>query len=337
MTVRRLGRWATIVLLVVGFVLLGSGGALADHWTVEVSAPEEGALGETIQLTATVHDAATGEPVESAELVFFSSVAFAGVGGDIELGEALTNDLGVAVFDYELRKLGTHTITIEGGDEPNILSFPVTIGGQLYQSPEGINLIPGAGGWVVTLVIGSIWVIMIIVGVAVIRVSRGSPPADNEAEAEEDQQERSTGTKWLNTATMVTAVMVIVAGGIVALLIRSPNTHHNRDPVGYDRSAVAFVEGAYAYPDFGLADDAAAEAEIGRGLFVTFGCAGCHGVDAEGTTTAKSPASASYDWVRQVIRNGQPGMPSYSEQELSDTQLNEIFAFLAEARGELGG
>jgi hypothetical protein len=30
-------------------------------------------------------------------------------------------------------------------------------------------------------------------------------------------------------------------------------------------------------------------------------------------------------------------MPSYSEQELNDTQLNEIFAFLAEARGELGG
>lgn len=337
MTWHRFARWGTILLLVVGFVLLGSGGALADHWTVEVSAPEEGALGETIQLTATVHDASTGEPVEGAELVFFSSVSFAGVGGDIVLGEALTNDLGVAVFDYELRKLGTHTITVEGGDEPNILSFPVTIGGQLYRSPEGISLIPGAGGWVVTLIIGGIWVIMIVVGVAVIRVSQGGPPARNEAEAEEDVRERSTGTRWLNTATMVTAVMVIVAGGIVALLIRSPNTHHNRDPVGYDRSAVAFVEGAYLYPDFGLAQDAAAEAELGRGFFVTFGCAGCHGVDAEGTTTAGSPAFASYDWVRQVVRIGQPGMPSYTEQELNDTQLNEIFAFLAEARGEVDG
>jgi mono/diheme cytochrome c family protein len=323
--------------LVAGFVLLGSGGALADHWTVEVSAPEEGALGETIQLTATVHDAATGEPVDGAELVFFSSVTFAGVGGDIELGEALTNDLGVAVFDYELRKLGTHTITIEGGGEPNIVSIPVTIGGQLYRSPERIGLIPGAGGWVVTLVIAAVWVVMIIVGVAVIRVSRGSPPARNEVEAEEDERERRTGTKWLNTATMVTAGMVVVAGGIVALLIRSPNTHHNHNPEGYDRSAVAFVEGAYLYPDFGLAQDAAAEIELGRGFFVTYGCAGCHGVDAEGTTTAGSPTLASYDWVRQVVRNGQPGMPSYSEQELNDTQLNEIFAFLAEARGHLGG
>jgi mono/diheme cytochrome c family protein len=323
--------------LVAGFVLLGSGGALADHWTVEVSAPEEGALGETIQLTATVHDAATGEPVDGAELVFFSSVTFAGVGGDIELGEALTNDLGVAVFDYELRKLGTHTITIEGGGEPNIVSIPVTIGGQLYRSPARIGLIPGAGGWVVTLVIAAVWVVMIIVGVAVIRVSRGSPPARNEVEAEEDERERRTGTKWLNTATMVTAGMVVVAGGIVALLIRSPNTHHNHNPEGYDRSAVAFVEGAYLYPDFGLAQDAAAEIELGRGFFVTYGCAGCHGVHAEGTTTAGSPTLASYDWVRQVVRNGQPGMPSYSEQELNDTQPNEIFAFLAEARGHLGG
>jgi mono/diheme cytochrome c family protein len=325
------------LLLVAGFVLLGSGGAFADHWTVEVSAPEEGALGETIQLTATVHDASTGEPVDGAELVFFSSVTFAGVGGDIELGEALTNDLGVAVFDYELRKLGTHTITIEGGGEPNIVSIPVTIGGQLYRSPERIGLIPGAGGWVVTLVIAAVWVVMIIVGLAVIRVSRGSPPARNEAEAEEDERERRTGTKWLNTATMVTAVMVVTAGGIVALLIRSPNTHHNHNPEGYDRSAVAFVEGAYLYPDFGLAQDAAAEAELGRGLFVTFGCAGCHGVDAGGTTTAGSPAFASYDWVRQVMRNGQPGMPSYTTQELTDTELNEIFAFLAEVRGSLGG
>lgn len=337
MTWRRLARWGTTLLLVAGFVLLGSGGAFADHWTVEVSAPEEGALGETIQLTATVHDASTGEPVDGAELVFFSSVTFAGVGGDIELGEALTNDLGVAVFDYELRKLGTHTITIEGGGEPNIVSIPVTIGGQLYRSPERIGLIPGAGGWVVTLVIAAVWVVMIIVGLAVIRVSRGSPPARNEAEAEEDERERRTGTKWLNTATMVTAVMVVTAGGIVALLIRSPNTHHNHNPEGYDRSAVAFVEGAYLYPDFGLAQDAAAEAELGRGLFVTFGCAGCHGVDAGGTTTAGSPAFASYDWVRQVMRNGQPGMPSYTTQELTDTELNEIFAFLAEVRGSLGG
>jgi mono/diheme cytochrome c family protein len=336
MTRRRLGRWGTIVFLVVGFVLLGSGEAFADHWTVEVSAPEEGALGETIQLTATVHDAATGNPVAGAELVFFSSVSFAGVGGDIELGEALTNNLGVAVFDYELRKLGTHTITVEGGGEPNVLSFPVTIGGQLYRSPEQIALIPGAGGWVVTLVVAGVWVTMLVVGFSVIRVTQGSPPAEDGAEAEEDAQERRGGSKWLNVATAVTAVMVLVSGGLVALLIRSPNTHHNHNPEGYERSAVAFVEGAYLYPDFGLAQDPTVVAELGRGLFVTFGCAGCHGVDAEGTTTAKSPAFASYDWVRQVIRNGQPGMPSYSVQEMSEIEFNEIFAFLAEAKVDLG-
>lgn len=337
MTSRRLRRWGTVSLMAAGFVLFGTAGALADHWTVEVSAPEEGALGETIQLTATVHDAATGQPVEGAELVYFSSVSFAGVGGDIELGEALTNDLGVAVFDYELRKLGTHTITIEGGGEPNVLSFPVTIGGQLYRSPERIALIPGAGGWVVTLVVAVVWVTMLVVGFSVIRVTQGSPPAENEVEAEEDERERRGGSKWLNVATAVTAVMILVSSGLVALLIRSPNTHHNHNPEGYDRSAVAFVEGAYLYPDFGLAQDPTVVAELGRGLFVTFGCAGCHGVNAEGTTTAKSPAFASYDWVRQVVRNGQPGMPSFSAQELNDTELNEIFAFLADARGSLGG
>ncbi|MDH3308389.1 MAG: c-type cytochrome [Acidimicrobiia bacterium] len=337
MTRRRLGRWCGVVLFAVGFVLLQSGAAFADHVVVEVSAPTEGALGETILLTATVRDAATGEPVEGVELVFFSSANFAGVGGYLELGEALTNDLGVAVFGYELRRLGVHTITIEGGGEPSIVSIPVTVGGQLYRSSERVALIPGAGGWVVTLVIASVWLIMIIVGVAVIRVARRRSAVEGGEDDREQAPERFGISNWVNAATVVTAVMVLVASGLVALLIRSPNTHHNRDPEGYDRSAVAFVEGAYLYPDFGLAPNSATEAELGRGLFVTFGCAGCHGVQAEGTTTAKSPVDASYDWVRQVVRTGLPGMPSYSPQELSDTELIEIFAFLAESRDDVSG
>ncbi len=140
--------------------------------------------------------------------------------------------------------------------------------------------------------------------------------------------------RWLNVPTFITAFMIVVTGSLIALMVRSPNTHHNLNPEGYRRSAVAYVEGEYAYPDFGLAGGVD-QAEIGRGLFVTLGCAGCHGVEAEGTTTASSPAFASYDWVRQVVRNGQPGMPSYSEQEVTDTELNEIFAFLAESRADL--
>ncbi len=326
---RRFTRCAVVSIVAAWFLTLSAGAALADHYDVEVSAPSEGVLGQIIQITATVHDT-TGAPVEGVELVFFSSASFAGVGGVIELGEALTNDLGIAVFDYELRQLGTHTITIEGGGEPNIVSIPVTVGGQLFQSHERISLIPGAGGWVVTFVIASVWLIMIVVGVAVVRVA-GARDGSGDAKS------RGGFTSWFNTATAVTAVMVLAAGGLVALLIRSPNTQHNRDPEGYDRSAVAFVEGAYLYPDFGLTEGASSLAELGRGLFVTFGCAGCHGVNAEGTTTAGSPADASYDWLRQVVRSGLPGMPSYSAQELNDTELNEIFAFLAESRGELGG
>lgn len=333
---RRFARWTMTVLLVVVFVLLESGVAAAQSFDVDVSAPDEGALGETIQLTAIVHDQA-GEPVDDVELVFFSNANFAGVGGLVELGEVRTNELGVAVFEYQLRQLGTHTITIEGGGEPNVVSIHVTVGGQLYESSERLALIPGGGGWTVTAVIAFVWSIMIFVGVSVIRVARRPAVSEDEPEVEGTGEKGGRISNWLSTATAVTAVMVMVAGGLVTLLLRSPNTHHNRDPEGYDRSAVAFVEGAYLYPDFGLAPDASAAAELGRGLFVTNGCAGCHGVDAQGTTTAKSPTSASYDWVRQVVRTGLPGMPAYSVQELNDTELNEIFAFLAESGNGPGG
>lgn len=317
--------------LALALILLPATVANADHVQVDVSAPSGGELGETIRITAVVTDTETGDAVEGTELVFFSSASFAGVGGFLELGEAVTNDLGVAVFDYELRRLGTHTITIEGGGEPNVVSIPVSVGGQLYRSEARLGILPGAGGWVVTTVIASVWVIMIVVGILIVRVAWRRSRSEV-AEGEAPGQGRLSD--WLNVSTVVTLIMILVATGLVALLIRSPNTSHNRNPEGYDRSAVAFVEGAYLYPDFGLSEGTDF-AELGRGLYVTNGCAGCHGVNAEGTTTARSPAFASYDWTRQVIRTGLPGMPSYSSQELNDTELNEIFAFLAEARGDL--
>ncbi len=130
--------------------------------------------------------------------------------------------------------------------------------------------------------------------------------------------------------------MVLFAVGLVALLIRSPDTHHNFDPDGYTRSPVAYLDAAYVYPGPGLADDAGPTGDAvadGRALFLKTGCAGCHGLDAQGAASARSPAFATRQWLETVVRTGLPGgMPAYAEADLTDADLDLIQAFLLHAR-----
>ncbi len=133
---------------------------------------------------------------------------------------------------------------------------------------------------------------------------------------------------------------MLLAVGVVALLMRSPDTHHNFDPRGYDRSPVAYLDAAYIYPGPGLVDTALGgdPVEDGRALFLKLGCAGCHGLDAQGAAAARSPAFATRTWLGTVVRTGLPGgMPAYTELDVSNADLDSMHAFLVDARDELAG
>jgi mono/diheme cytochrome c family protein len=316
-----------------------AGIASAEDLIIEVAAPNEGILGEPVEIAATVRDADTGEPVEGAVVVYFGDASFAGVTGEVELGTAESNVIGVATLQPTFSVSRLHTIRVELLDHPEVepksVSVPIRIGSQLIASEAGVS-IPGLGSWIVPFVILSAWTIMITAAAGMVIIARGkAEPGDAGAAPLE-----SAGSSRFNLAVVATGLMGLIAIGLLTLLLRGPETHSNLNPQGYDRTAVAYLEATYLYAGPGHSEESLTgdAVEDGRVLFMSAGCAGCHGINAQGTAAARSPAFATRDWLGAVARSGQPGgMPAYSEGDLTDDQLDSIHAFLLDARDRLSG
>jgi mono/diheme cytochrome c family protein len=332
-------RTLAVILVVASGVITMAGIASAEDLIIEVAAPDEGILGEPVEIAATVRDADTGEPIEGAVVVYYGDASFAGVTGEVELGTAESNVIGVATLQPTFSVSRLHTIRVELLDhpeaEPKSVSVPIRLGSQLITSEAGVS-IPGLGSWIVPFVILSAWTIMITAAVGMVVIARGkAEPGDADT-----APLQSAGSSRFNLAVVATGLMGLIAVGLLALLLRGPETHSNLNPQGYDRTAVAYLEASYLYAGLGHSDESLSGDAVadGRVLFMSAGCASCHGVNAQGTAAARSPAFATRDWLGSVTRSGQPGgMPAYSEGDLTNAQLDSIHAFLLDARDRLAG
>ncbi len=128
-------------------------------------------------------------------------------------------------------------------------------------------------------------------------------------------------------------------GGLAFVLIfgmvaRSPYTHANQRPEGYDRTEIARVDQEPPFEGEGLADPQLATmgdpAQDGQALFFGLGCAACHGLKGQGAVVgdALDIDDLSRSEFGRDIRKGPKGMPSYMEDVLSDEQLDRLYAFL---------
>jgi mono/diheme cytochrome c family protein len=128
-------------------------------------------------------------------------------------------------------------------------------------------------------------------------------------------------------------------GGLALVLIfgvvaRSPYTHGNLRPEGYDRTEIARVGEEYPFEGMGLADPQLATtgdpAQDGRALFFQYGCASCHGLKAQGGAvgTDLDVGDLSRSEFGRDVRKGPKGMPSFPEDALSDEDMEKLYAFL---------
>jgi mono/diheme cytochrome c family protein len=124
-------------------------------------------------------------------------------------------------------------------------------------------------------------------------------------------------------------------GGIVA---RSPETHANVRPEGFDRTPVGYVGETFPFAGIGLADPPSATGADpvarGRLLFLGYGCATCHGLASEGGVVGPDLdlEELFLDDFRPLLRAGPGGMPAFTEEILSDDDLDTIYAFLKAIR-----
>jgi ubiquinol-cytochrome c reductase cytochrome c subunit len=97
------------------------------------------------------------------------------------------------------------------------------------------------------------------------------------------------------------------------------------------RSLVAYVASLGRGPGIPHPDPAAGSLSEGMRLY-TLHCAGCHQEDAEGgfVTGARVPPlqGVTATEIAEAVRIGPYEMPSFSEQQLSNAQLNSIIKFV---------
>ena len=76
----------------------------------------------------------------------------------------------------------------------------------------------------------------------------------------------------------------------------------------------------------------AGSVEKGRATIVKVGCAQCHGREGQGSPTTGprlGPGSMPYAGFSRYVRAPRQQMPPYSDRILSDSDLADIYAFVA--------
>jgi len=147
-------------------------------------------------------------------------------------------------------------------------------------------------------------------------------------------------SRFFVPAVFLTLISGLAFGLIVGIVARSPETHANVRPEGFDRTPIGYVGDEIPYTGIGLADPGlvlnADPVTRGRLLFLGNGCAACHGLASEGGVVGPNLDLEELDRsdFGPVVRSGPGGMPIFAEEILSDDDLDTIYAFLKAIRQE---
>lgn len=119
---------------------------------------------------------------------------------------------------------------------------------------------------------------------------------------------------------------------IVVIIARSPYTHGNLSPEGYNRTDIIYVGEEHPFEGPGLADPGIAltgdPVQDGRALFFGYGCASCHGLQGQGSAVGKDLGESDSEEISQEVRKGPKTMPAFEIGVLSDSDLEKLIAFL---------
>ena len=121
---------------------------------------------------------------------------------------------------------------------------------------------------------------------------------------------------------------------LLIVAVRSPYTHANLVPdyePNYSRTAQSLVGAPVSYEGPGPAESLPANADsVARGheLFVTEGCAACHGLEGRGGIIGPSIAGTKEKTLSTKTHVGPKGMPEFSSSALTTSDLDAIAAYL---------
>ena len=72
----------------------------------------------------------------------------------------------------------------------------------------------------------------------------------------------------------------------------------------------------------------------GQQLFITKGCAACHGQTGEGTVLGPTVVGITEEAVKVQVRTPRDQMPSFTMEQVSDEELEELAHYISQLEGE---
>jgi hypothetical protein len=130
-------------------------------------------------------------------------------------------------------------------------------------------------------------------------------------------------------AIMMSGLAFMLIGIVIA---RSPYTHGNLSPEGYNRTDIVYVGQEHPFDGFRLADPGLAltgdPVQDGRVLFFRYGCTSCHGLQGKGGAVGKDLSNADAEEIADKVRQGPKTMPVFQTSVLSASDLQNIIEFL---------
>jgi hypothetical protein len=122
---------------------------------------------------------------------------------------------------------------------------------------------------------------------------------------------------------------------IVVIIARSPYTHANLSPEGYNRTDIIYVGEEHPFAGPGLTDPngilTGDPVRDGRVLFFAYGCASCHGLNGEGSAVGKDLGKANSEEISQEVRRGPKTMPAFERRSVGH-RPEKLIAFLESVR-----
>lgn len=136
-------------------------------------------------------------------------------------------------------------------------------------------------------------------------------------------------TNGQSTAASMTVESNLAAGGIKAAPTPPASDTAAPQPTPAAQTSAA-AGGTAAAPAGG---SSTGDAQAGLKLFQTNGCSGCHLQDGKGTggvgpQLSNDPKITGADFIHNQVRNAAPPMPKFGTGQISDSQLNDLTAYI---------
>ncbi len=304
-----------LVLLLTVFVSPAAGAS-----NIEVQAPDQVTVGESVTVTVTVTNA--GEPVVGGEVALAFVGGVGGESGWVVVATATTDATGSASLEYLQRALDATRMRVEyfgpDGQENTEFNIVIVDGPQLHQSDAGAD-IPILGVWWLVVVLAVVWVLIGLAAWRLLSIPRSTRPAARLARF---------------VPRLMVGFIIFTAVGMFVVILTKPESHANLDPgQEFDRTPRALVGQVYEYPGLTAGDLAQTSNELdGRQLYVQAGCASCHSVGGDvgavGGSIVGEDAPRSVQSLIDEIREGPKGMPAFSEGTLTEAEIEKIFDYL---------